>query len=154
MDEVNSNIIDLQNLDVKIEDEDKVVLLIASLPPSYRHFKGIMLYVNYITLTVDNVKSNLLSKQKFHTEIHSKISGEGLMVRGRTQERGSSSSSCSCSSSSSSSSSSSISRNQFSSNCRSKNSKYCRYCKIKGNEMSVSYKLKNKQDREDKDKGK
>ena len=136
MDEVNSNIIDLQNLDVKIEDEDKVVLLIASLPPSYRHFKGIMLYVNYITLTVDNVKSNLLSKQKFHTEIHSKISGEGLMVRGRTQERGSSS------------------KNQFRSKSRGKNSKYCHYCKKKGTRSLNVIKWKNKQDREDKSKGK
>ena len=78
LDEFNFIIIDLENLDVKIDDEDKAVLIIFSLPPSYRHFKVIMLNGNYITLTFDDVKSNLLSKQKFDTEIHYEISGEGL----------------------------------------------------------------------------
>ena len=136
LDEFNSIIIDLENLNVKIDDEDKVVLLIVPLPPSYRHFKEIMLYGNYITLTFDDVKSNLLSKQKIDIKIHSEISGEGLMVRGRTQERGSSS------------------KNQFRSKSRGKNSKYCHYCKKKGTRSLNVIKWKNKQDREDKSKGK
>ena len=69
-------------------------------------------------------------------KIHFEISGEGLMVRGRSQERGSSY------------------RNQFRSKSRGKNSKYCRYCKKKGHKIFECYKLKNKQDRKDKGKGK
>jgi len=34
-DEFNFIIIDLESLDVKIEDEDKEILLVISLPPSY-----------------------------------------------------------------------------------------------------------------------
>jgi len=34
----NSIIVDLESLDVKVEDED--TLLVVFLPPSYKHFKG------------------------------------------------------------------------------------------------------------------
>ena len=87
LDEFNSIIIDLENLDVKIDDEDKAVLLIVSLPPSHRPFKEIMLYGNYLTLSFDDVKTNLLAKEKIDTQIHSESSGEGLVVRGRNQEK-------------------------------------------------------------------
>ena len=44
----NSIIIDLESLDVRLEDEDedKVIILVVALPPSYKHFKEIMLYSN------------------------------------------------------------------------------------------------------------
>ena len=38
IDEFESIIMDLQNLDVTIDDEDKALLLLCSLPHSYRHF--------------------------------------------------------------------------------------------------------------------
>ena len=136
LDEFNSIIIDLENLDVKIDDEDKVILLIVSLPPSYRQFKEIMLYGNYLTLSFDDVKTNLLAKEKFDTKIHSGSSGEGLVVRGRNQEKGRNN------------------KYKSRSKSRSKNSKYCRYCKKNGHEISECYKLKNKRDREDKGNGK
>jgi len=78
LDEFISIIIDLENLDVKIDDEDKAALLIVSLPPSYRQFIEIMLYDNYLILSFDDVKTNLLAKEKFDNEIHYGISGEGL----------------------------------------------------------------------------
>lgn len=56
-------IIDLENLDVKIEDADKAVLLIVSLPPSYKHFKEIMLYGNNDTLSFEDVKLNYIYSQ-------------------------------------------------------------------------------------------
>ncbi|KAF1860594.1 hypothetical protein Lal_00021667 [Lupinus albus] len=55
---------DLQNIDINIEDEDKAVLLVVSLPSTYKHFKEIMLYGNNDTLSFEDVKSNLLSKEK------------------------------------------------------------------------------------------
>jgi len=136
LDEFNSIIIDLENLDVKIDYEDKFVLLIVSLPPSYRQFKEIMLYGNYLTLRFDDVKTNLLAKEKFDSKIHSLCYGDRLVVRGRNQEKGR--------------------NNKYKSRSKSrdKNSKYCRYCKKKGHDIFECYKLKNKQDREDKGNGK
>jgi len=40
--EFNSFTFYLKSLDVKIEDEDKAILPIASLPASYKHFKEIL----------------------------------------------------------------------------------------------------------------
>ncbi|GJT97762.1 retrovirus-related pol polyprotein from transposon TNT 1-94 [Tanacetum coccineum] len=72
-----------QNLDVDIDDEDKAVLLVISLPASYKHFKEIMLYGNHETLSFDDVKSALLSKQKYDDDVEPE-SSEGLVARGRS----------------------------------------------------------------------
>jgi hypothetical protein len=82
LNEFNSIIVDLESLDVKIDDEDKAILLIVSLPPSFKHFKEIMLYGNHTSLFFENVKSNLLSKKKFDVDSRSKPKGQGLIVRG------------------------------------------------------------------------
>jgi hypothetical protein len=74
--------VDLKSLDVKIDDEDKVILLVVSLPPSFKHFKEIMLYGNHTSLSFENVKSNLLSKEKIDVDSRSEPKGEGLIVRG------------------------------------------------------------------------
>jgi len=86
LNEFNSILVYLGSLDVKIEDEDKAILLVASLPPSYKHLKEIMMYSNYDTISFENVKSNLLSKEKFDHDIHANPN-EGLVVRGRTNEK-------------------------------------------------------------------
>ena len=90
----------------------------------------------HLTLSFDDVKTNLLAKDKFDTEIHSESSGEGLVVRGRNQEKGR--------------------NNKYKSRLKSrgKNSKYCHYCKKKGHKISECYSLKNRQDKEDKGNGK
>jgi hypothetical protein len=38
LNEFNSICVDLESLDVKIDDEDKVILLVVVLPPSFKHF--------------------------------------------------------------------------------------------------------------------
>jgi len=58
----HSIIIDLESLVVKIKDEDKVILLVVSLPPSYKHFKEIVLYSKNVVLCFEDVKANLLPK--------------------------------------------------------------------------------------------
>nr|GEW48417.1 putative ribonuclease H-like domain-containing protein [Tanacetum cinerariifolium] len=85
--EFNIILIDLVNLDVDIDDEDKVVLLVISLPASYKHFKKIMLYENRETLLFDDVKSALLSKQKYDDDVEPE-SGKGLVARGQSFDRG------------------------------------------------------------------
>nr|GEZ39820.1 retrovirus-related Pol polyprotein from transposon TNT 1-94 [Tanacetum cinerariifolium] len=76
-----------ENLDVDINDEDKVVLLVISVPSSYKHFKEIMLYDNRETLSFDDVKSALLSKQNYDDDVEPE-SGEGLVARGRSSNQG------------------------------------------------------------------
>ncbi|GKD09038.1 kinase-like domain, phloem protein 2-like protein [Tanacetum coccineum] len=76
LDEFNNILIDLENLDVDIDDEDKAVLLVISLPTSYKHFKEIMLYGNRETLSFDDVKSVLLSKQKSDGDVYLAIDTE------------------------------------------------------------------------------
>jgi hypothetical protein len=44
LNEFNFICVDLESLDVKIDDEDKAILLVVSLPASFKHFKEIMLY--------------------------------------------------------------------------------------------------------------
>ena len=80
LNEFNSIIVDLESLDVKIDDEDKTILLVVSLPPSFKHFKEIMFYGNHTSLSFENVKSNLLSKDD--VDSRSEPKGEGLIVRG------------------------------------------------------------------------
>ena len=80
MNEFNSILIDLESLNVKIEDEDKAILLVVSLPPSYKHFKEIMLYSNSNTISFEDVKSSLLPKEKFDHDIHGDCA-EGLVIR-------------------------------------------------------------------------
>jgi len=86
LDDFNFTIIDLESLAIKIKDEDKAILLVVSLPPSYNCFKEIILYNNDDTLSFEDVKTNLLSKEKFDSEVHSDKKAEGLSVRGRSSE--------------------------------------------------------------------
>ena len=113
-----------------IDDEDKVVLLVVSLPSTYKHFKEIMLYGNNDTLSFEDVKSNLLSKEKFDLEVHFVDKGEGLSVRGRTQEKGSTSH-----------------KKPISKSRGRKPNKTCRYCKKSGHEISDCFLLKKKQEK-------
>jgi len=87
LNELSSIFVNFESLNVKIEDEDKVILLVVSLPPSYKHFKEIMLYSNSDTISFEDVMSNLLSKEKFDLDIHTNPS-KGLVVRGRTEQKG------------------------------------------------------------------
>jgi hypothetical protein len=48
LNEFNSICVDLESLDVKIDDENKAILLVVSLPPSFKNRKEIMLYGNHM----------------------------------------------------------------------------------------------------------
>jgi len=94
-----------------------------------------MLYGNNDTLSFEDVKSNLLSKEKFDLEVHYVDKGEGLSVRNRTQERRS------------------TSDKKFRSKSRGRKSyKFCRYCKKPGHEISDYFILKKKQEKQEKGK--
>jgi len=87
LNDFNSIIVDLESLDVKIENENNAILLPVSLPSSYKHFNKILLYSNNDTLSFKDVKSTLLSKEKFDPEVRSDDKAKGLFVRGRSFEK-------------------------------------------------------------------
>ena len=68
MDELTSIIIDLDNVDVKIEDEDQALLLLYSLPPSFKNFRETFIYGKNL-ISLKDVKKSLLSKELMDREL-------------------------------------------------------------------------------------
>ncbi|WRX14855.1 Integrase [Theobroma cacao] len=90
IDEFNRVILDLKNIDVKIEDEDLALILLCSLPPSYENFVDTILY-GRDTLTFEDVRASLNFKElkKKVGGIRNENQAEGLVVnRGRGKEKG------------------------------------------------------------------
>ena len=111
-----------------VDEEDKAVLLVSSLPRSYRNFKGIILYGSGETLSLNDVKTSLLAKEKYDSENISEEQVECLIARGRTPEKGNGS------------------QSKFRSKSKGRNNKkLCCYCRKKGHEISECFKLKNKE---------
>ena len=80
IDAFNKIILDLQDINVKIEYKDKAIIMVSSLPPSYEHFVDTLLYGRQ-SLAMQDVKEVLSSKESSKKlEIRD---GEGLTVRGR-----------------------------------------------------------------------
>ena len=87
----NKIISDLLNLDVKLEDEDKALLLLTSLPPSYEHLVTTMIYGKE-TLDLEEVTGTLISNEIRRRPSPGTDTGEGLMVNtskfsGRSKDR-------------------------------------------------------------------
>nr|GEU43489.1 retrovirus-related Pol polyprotein from transposon TNT 1-94 [Tanacetum cinerariifolium] len=90
IDEFNKLILDLANIDIKIEDEDQTLMLLTSLPSSYKNFVETLLYGRE-SLTMEDVSKILNSRElKKRTEGTKKETGDGLYVRGRSDHSGSS----------------------------------------------------------------
>ena len=62
LDEFNKVYDTLETIDVALSDEDKVLLLISSLPKSYEHFVDALMFGRQ-TLTLDEVRSALSTKE-------------------------------------------------------------------------------------------
>ncbi|GKA34734.1 retrovirus-related pol polyprotein from transposon TNT 1-94 [Tanacetum coccineum] len=76
IDEFNKIVLDFANIEVKSEDEDLALLLLTSLPPSYKHFVDTLLY-GWEALTLEDVMAILNSK-----EIKDRSKAKGVMVKG------------------------------------------------------------------------
>lgn len=61
LDKFNKLILDLENANIVLEDEDRALILLSSLPNSYEHFVDILLYGRQ-TLTLKDIKNALESK--------------------------------------------------------------------------------------------
>ena len=59
IEEFNSIVTDVENVDIKIDDYDQAVQLLFALPPSYKHFRETLLYGRE-SITLKDVKSRLI----------------------------------------------------------------------------------------------
>jgi hypothetical protein len=130
--EFASVINELAKIDAKVDDEDQALLLLCTLPTSYKGFRDMMIYGRE-KITLEDVKSNLQAKTHIDGEItHEKgHTGSGLFVdRGRSSDRSDRSSK--------NSKHRSKSRGKYNPNI------ICNYCKKKGHIKAECFKLKNK----------
>lgn len=119
---------DMERIGIKTDDEDKAMVLLCSLPNSYKVFKETILH-SRDSLTFDDVKNNLLIKSDIDldsTKAGSSHQDVGLFVeRGRQKEK---------------------SHHINKSRSRSKHRNLtCNYCKKMGHIKADCFKLKNKQ---------
>ena len=136
--EFASIINDLAKIDAKVDDEDQALLLLCSLPASYKGFRDMMIYGRE-KISLEDVKSNLQAKSHIDGEITNEKTGtgSGLFVdRGRSSDR-----------SSKNWRSRSKSKGKYNPNI------ICNYCKKKGHIKVDCYKLKNKQSADNRGKG-
>ncbi|MCQ7691360.1 DDE-type integrase/transposase/recombinase, partial [Salmonella enterica] len=128
LDKFDSLVMDLENIDAKIDDEDKALLLLCSLPQSFKHFRDTLIYGKE-TVSYQEIKSALKSKEQIDKNITGESrenQAEGLVVRGRMDKR------------------------EFDSSRSKSRSKYrhrnleCRYCHKMGHIKADCFKLKNK----------
>ena len=87
LDDFTSTTMGLESMEINIEDEDKAILLVISLPPSYKHFKEILLYGNGDAISFEDAKDNLLSKKIFDLQMRSDDKANSLSVRGRSHKK-------------------------------------------------------------------
>ena len=73
--EFNKNIDDLENIGVKLEDEDKVVILLNALPKTFEHFRYALLYGKDQLITLEEVVTSIRTKE-FQKLQDSKITEE------------------------------------------------------------------------------
>ena len=85
----NTLIFQLSSMDVKIDDEDKAINLICTLPKSWGQFVSSISLSTTHTLEFDNVVGALLYEELRNKSSLAKTSSpEALVVRGRSKEKG------------------------------------------------------------------
>nr|KYP64673.1 Retrovirus-related Pol polyprotein from transposon TNT 1-94 [Cajanus cajan] len=88
--EFNKILDDLENIEVQLEDEDKALLLLNSLPRNYEHFKDAILYGKEQDITLDEVQTSIRTKElQRQQDNKTDDNGESLNVsRGRSEKKG------------------------------------------------------------------
>ncbi|KAM7500938.1 hypothetical protein LguiA_025352 [Lonicera macranthoides] len=85
LDGFNKIISDLQGLDVEIDDEDKAILLLNSLPESYDHLTTTFIHGKE-NVTYDLVSSAVLANEKRLKE-RGESNSDVLFIRGRSDKK-------------------------------------------------------------------
>jgi len=88
--EFTSLVMDLKNMDEMFFDEQQAMMLLCSLPPSYKNFRETLIYGRE-SLTIDVVKSALLSREWMEHDSRHNDPAAVLFARGRTRDVASSS---------------------------------------------------------------
>jgi hypothetical protein len=86
LDDFNRIILDLKNIDIKVDDEDQALILLCSLPDVFDNFFNSMLY-GRDTIFLADFKS-ALNSMELRTKLNGKGSdnqAEGLFVKGRSK---------------------------------------------------------------------
>jgi len=88
--EFNKILDDLENIEVHLEDEDKVILLLCALTRSFESFEDTILYGKEGTVTFEEVQTTLRIKELTKSkDLRAEENGEGLSVsRGNGGGRG------------------------------------------------------------------
>ncbi|KAH9679839.1 hypothetical protein KPL71_026297 [Citrus sinensis] len=87
VDEFNKLILYLENVNVMLEDEDRALILLSSLPDSYEHFVDTLLYGRQ-TLTLKDVKNALESKDlKKRADGKDQITRDGLVAKVKIEKK-------------------------------------------------------------------
>ena len=132
IEEFNSIVTDLENVGIKIDDEDQALQLLCSLPPSYKHFCETLHY-GQDSITLKDEKAALLSKDILDKGLTGG-SGEGqdleaFVSRGCPNER-----------------SHNVGDKKVSRSKSRNKDKSCNYCKKKGHIKVYCWKLQKKQE--------
>ncbi|KAH9704469.1 hypothetical protein KPL70_011474 [Citrus sinensis] len=87
VDEFNKLILDLENVNIILEDEDRALILLSPLPESYEHFVDTLLYGRQ-TLSLKDVKDALESKDlKKRSDMKDQNNAKGLVVKGKPEKK-------------------------------------------------------------------
>ncbi|KAH9779747.1 hypothetical protein KPL71_007827 [Citrus sinensis] len=87
LDEFNKLILDLENVNIVLEDEDRALILLSSLLDSYEHFVDTLLYGRQ-TLTLKDVKNALESKDlKRRIDEKNQNPTESLVARAKPDKK-------------------------------------------------------------------
>ena len=79
LDEFNRLITELEAIGAKIEEEDKEILLLVSLPSPYEHLRTTLMY-GKDTLRLDEVVAKLISHESMKKKESIKVLDEGFMI--------------------------------------------------------------------------
>ena len=93
LDEFDSLVMDLKNVDVEIGDEQLAIKLLCSLPPEYVHFRETVLY-GKDEISMEEIKNALLQREVIETHLTSpsaESQGDGLVATSGKKGKGSNS---------------------------------------------------------------
>ncbi|KAL4566695.1 hypothetical protein LXL04_030816 [Taraxacum kok-saghyz] len=84
---LNNIVSKLEDIGVKVEDEDKALRLILSLPSSYEHMKPILMYGKETLKYADVTGKLLLEEKRLESSSHTSSSEEMVLVCGNGKKK-------------------------------------------------------------------